>query len=137
MSRSLYARLRHQLGPRCGYCRTSSAITGEKNTIEHILPVARGGLSTEDNLWVSCRRCNGAKGTQIDALDSETGQHIPLFNPRTQSWKEHFTWSGDGTLIRGLTACGRAMIMALQMNHPDIVSARLLWISVGWHPPEE
>jgi hypothetical protein len=137
MSRALYTRLRRELGPRCGYCRTSSAITGEQHTVEHIIPTARGGSSDEDNLWISCRRCNGAKGTQIDTLDPATGQCVLLFNPRTQSWKEHFSWSGDGALILGLTACGRATVIVLQMNHPDIVNARRLWISVGWHPPEE
>lgn len=137
MAKSLYTRLRHELGPRCGYCRTSSAITGERHTIEHIIPTARGGSSEEDNLWISCRRCNGAKGTQIDALDPQTDQRVPLFNPRTQSWKDHFAWSGDGVLIIGLTPRGRATVIALQMNHPDIVNARRLWGSVGWHPPEE
>lgn len=137
MSKSLYARLRRQLGPRCGYCRTSSAITGEKHTIDHIIPTAQGGSSAEENLWVSCRRCNEAKGTQVDAINPATGQRVSLFNPRTQSWKEHFTWSGDGVLIIGITACGSATVTALQMNHPDIVNVRHLWVSVGWHPPEE
>lgn len=137
MAKSLYSRLRQELGPRCGYCRTSSAITGESHTIEHIVPTARGGSSEEDNLWVSCRRCNGAKGTQVDAVDPETGQRVPLFNPRTQAWKENFSWSGDGVFIVGLTPSGRATVFALQMNHPDIVNARRLWVSVGWHPPDE
>jgi hypothetical protein len=137
MSKPLYVRLRQQLGPRCGYCRTSSAITGERHTIEHIIPTARGGLSEEDNLWISCRRCNRAKGVQVDAIDPETGRRVPLFNPRSQSWKEHFAWSGDGVLVVGLTSIGRATVAALQMNHPDMVSARRFWSSVGWHPPEE
>lgn len=137
MAKSLYIRLRQELGPRCGYCRTSSAITGERHTIEHIIPTARGGSSEEDNLWISCRRCNGAKGTQIDAVDPQTSERVLLFNPRTQSWKEHFAWSGDGVLIVGRTPCGRATVIMLQMNHPDIVNARRLWVSVGWHPPEE
>lgn len=137
MAKSLYSRLRQELGPRCGYCRTSSAITGERHTIEHIVPTARGGSSEEDNLWVSCRRCNGAKGTQIDAIDPETGQRVSLFNPRIQVWKESFSWSGNGVFIVGLTPSGRATVIALQMNHPDIVNARRLWVSVGWHPPDE
>lgn len=137
MSKALYTRLRQELGLRCGYCRTSSAITGERHTIEHLIPTARGGSSEEENLWISCRRCNGAKGTQVDAIDPESGQRAPLFNPRTQVWKEHFIWSSDGTLIVGLTPDGRATVAALKMNHLDIVKARRLWVSVGWHPPEE
>lgn len=113
MSKALYTRLRQELGLRCGYCRTSSAITGERHTIEHLIPTARGGSSEEENLWISCRRCNGAKGTQVDAIDPESGQRVSLFNPRAQAWKEHFTWSSDGTLIVGLTPNGRATVAAL------------------------
>jgi hypothetical protein len=133
----VYERLRNQAGPRCGYCRTSSKITGQPLTVEHIIPLARGGLSDEDNLWLSCRRCNEYKGPQVEAVDPETGDSVLLFNPRRQSWREHFTWSSDGTLIVGLTSCGRATVSALKLNNPDIVAARLLWAGVGWHPPED
>ena len=137
MSKSLYQRLHQQAGGRCGYCRTSSAITGEALTVEHIIPTAKSGANDEANLWISCRRCNQYKRTQIDAIDPETEQRILLFHPRIHSWSEHFVWSDDGTKIVGLTPCGRATVVALQMNHPQIVNARRLWVSVGWHPPNE
>jgi len=133
----LLTRLQRQAGNRCGYCRTSPLITGQPLTVEHIIPVARGGLSDEQNLWLSCRRCNEYKGTQINATDTDTGQQVSLFNPRQQSWREHFAWSGDGTRIIGLTPCGRVTVLALKLNNDDIVSARRLWVSVGWHPPVE
>lgn len=137
MPKALYTKLLAYVGHRCGYCHTSAKITGEALTIEHLLPLARGGSWNEENLWLACRRCNERKGTQIDAVDFETGHRVPLFNPRQQVWREHFTWSGDGGTIIGLTACGRATVVALQMNHPDIVPARRMWASVGWHPPED
>ena len=133
----VYARLRSQAGPHCGYCRTSSKVTGQPLTVEHIIPISCGGSSNEDNLWLSCRRCNEYKGAQVEAIDPETGSRVSLFNPRKQSWHEHFAWSGDGTLIIGLTPCGRATIVALRLNNDDIVAARLLWVSAGWHPPED
>jgi len=40
-------------------------------------------------------------------------------------------------MIEGRTAVGRATVTALNMNHPDIVAARRLWIEVGWHPPAD
>jgi len=135
MARSLLARVRQQAGLRCGYCQSSSAITGEILTIEHIVPVARHGSSDEENLWLSCRRCNQYKGTLVEAIDPETETLVPLFNPRKQVWSEHFAWSSDGTLILGLTPIGRATVVSLRMNHRDIVSARQLWVNVGWHPP--
>lgn len=137
MVRSLYARLRQKLGPRCEYCQTSIKITGESNTIDHIIPTARGGTSDEGNLCIACRHCNETKSAQIEAIDPETNERVALFNPRKQLWQEHFTWANDGTLIIGQTANGRATIVALQMNHQDIVNARRLWVSVGWHPPKE
>lgn len=136
MSRILFARLRQQLGPRCGYCQTSSAITGETNTIDHIIPTALGGTSEEENLCVACRRCNRNKSTHTNAVDPETDKLVPLYNPRTQQWDDHFVWSTDGIQVSGLTPSGCATVVLLQMNHPDIVSARRLWVSVGWHPPE-
>jgi 5-methylcytosine-specific restriction endonuclease McrA len=40
----------------CSYCG------GPGGTIDHIIPAARGGLSTSDNLTGSCEACNLAKG---------------------------------------------------------------------------
>jgi hypothetical protein len=60
-----------------------------------------------------------------------------LFNPRRQKWKTHFRWSEDGIEIMGVTACGRATVIALQMNRPEIVAARWLWVQAGWWPPED
>jgi geranylgeranyl pyrophosphate synthase len=58
-----------------------------------------------------------------------------LFNPRRQKWSRHFVWSEDGTLIIGKTACGRATVVALQLNNPIAVLVRQQWVAVGWHPP--
>ena len=33
--------------------------------IDHILPVSKGGLTTEDNLQTLCWRCNRSKGAKI------------------------------------------------------------------------
>jgi HNH endonuclease len=131
------AQLKRRAGHRCGYCRTSTLITGQPLTVEHIIPLARGDTSTADNLWLSCRRCNEHKGTQVHTRDPDTGEQVPLFHPRQQSWGEHFAWSGDGTRVIGLTPCGRATVLALKMNNDETVSARRLWVSVGWHPPTE
>jgi hypothetical protein len=34
--------------------------------IDHIIPVAKGGLSIERNLRVLCSKCNGKKGSKVD-----------------------------------------------------------------------
>lgn len=90
----------------------------------------------EDNLWLACRRCNGFKGVQMVATDPETAQLAPLFNPRYQVWEEHFGWSLDGLEIIGKTICGRATVVALQLNNHHILVTRSLWVSAGWWPPQ-
>ncbi len=110
---------------------------GMTMTLDHIIPEAAGGLTVQENLWLACRRCNEFKGTQTHAYDPQTGDRVALFNPRWQAWNEHFAWSGDGTEILGLTACGRATVIALQMNNSEIVVTRRLWVSAGWWPPQE
>ena len=137
ISEAVLQRLRRQAGSRCGYCRTSALIIGQPLTVEHIQPVALGGSSDEDNLWLSCRRCNEFKGVQTEAIDPETRLAAPLFNPRRQVWREHFSWSNSGTQIVGLTPFGRATVVAFKLNNPEIAAARLLWLGAGWHPPAE
>lgn len=134
---ALYARLEAAARFRCGYCQTSSHVTGQPLSVEHITPIARGGATTESNLWLSCRRCNEFKGAQIEAIDPDTDLTEPLFNPRQQAWREHFAWSEDGTGVVGLTPCGRATVAALRLNNEEIVAARRLWVGVGWHPPRD
>ena len=104
--------------------------------IDHIIPEAAGGLTSEENLWLACHSCNEFKGAQTHARDPQTGRRVRLFNPRKHRWRDHFTWSEDGTRVVGLTPCGRAIVVALQLNHEEIVAARRQWVSVGWWPPE-
>ena len=120
---------------RCGYCRTSETIAGTPMEVEHILPEALGGSTTEDNLWLACPLCNRHKGQRTMAEDPVSGQSVPMFNPRFQVWEEHFTWVESGARIAGLTATGRATVEALQLNRSVLVRARLRWVEVGWHPP--
>ena len=120
---------------RCGYCLTSQRIVGPLLEIDHIIPEARGGTSDEENLWLACPMCNSHKSDRQETIDPESMTTVPLFNPRTERWDDHFAWTEDSTIIRGKTPKGRATVVALQMNHPDVVAAHRLWVLVGWHPP--
>jgi len=133
---ALRRRIAHAARHRCGYCHTQEAISGIPLTVEHLVPRARGGCDDEDNLWLSCRLCNEAKGTQTEARDPDSGNIFPLFNPRTQDWQEHFEWRRGGTAVAGLTPAGRATVEALHMNSELQTRARALWVEVGWHPPD-
>jgi hypothetical protein len=133
----LRRRVAEQAGHRCGYCLTPEALTGAAMEVEHVIPAALGGETVEANLWLSCRRCNSRKGLRTHARDPLSQEEVPLYNPRTQTWSEHFAWSQDGTSIIGRTAVGRATIDALDTNDRLIVAARGLWVQGGWWPPDE
>jgi len=136
VSQVIRERVASQARFRCGYCLTQEQVSGVPLTIEHLMPRAKGGNDTEENLWTACRLCNETKGILTDAPEPETGEVVPLFNPRQQSWADHFVWSENGTQIIGTTSVGRATVLALALNTEFRVRARALWVEVGWHPPE-
>jgi 5-methylcytosine-specific restriction endonuclease McrA len=41
----------------CAYC------SEQADTLDHVLPRSRGGLTVAENLVPACRRCNGAKSS--------------------------------------------------------------------------
>lgn len=122
-------------GYRCEYCRTNSRLIGMPLVMEHILPKAAGGKDESENLAASCYRCNEFKGAKTHAVDPQTSQLVPIFNPRQQSWQEHFNWVNGGTHVAGLTPTGRVTVIALRLNNDYITEARALWIESNWHPP--
>jgi hypothetical protein len=77
-----------------------------------------------DNLCCACRSCNEFKGKAITAHDPLTGEVVPLFHPRSQMWSDHFAWNAPATHLIGLTAIGRATVVALNMNN-EVISVRL------------
>jgi hypothetical protein len=110
---------------------------GDRLQVEHILPKSLGGTNEEENLCLACSVCNSFKWAYIYALDPISNALVPFFNPNMQNWFEHFRWSTDGTLIIGLTSCGRATVAALHLNDPRRVRVRKLWIKLNEHPPTE
>ena len=105
--------------------------------IDHTVPESLGGLTEEGNLWLACSLCNDHKSDRIAAFDPESGEIMRLFNPRHDVWHQHFAWTDNGERIVGLTHTGRATAAALNLNRPSLVRSRRLWVSAGWHPPED
>jgi hypothetical protein len=100
--------------------------------IDHIAPRSRGGQTESSNLALACPRWNGHKWAFDFGTDPDTGNRTPLFNPRQQSWTEHFRWSeGKELEIEGLTPCGRATLEQLKMNAPEIVGIRRVLAGLG------
>jgi hypothetical protein len=122
---------------RCGYCLTAQRIIGPLLEIDHIIPRGPRWYLRRREPMAGVPMCNSHKADRQEALDPESRAMVALFNPRAERWDEHFEWIEAGTLIHGKTPRGRATVVALQMNHPDIVAARRLWVIAGWHPPTE
>src|SRR5262249_38069801 len=133
ISAALRTRVRTAAGNRCGYCQSSQQYVLGLLEIDHIIPKAHGGIDEETNPWLACRMCNSFKGRQITARDPLTERWVRLFHPRRQRWMRHFRWSEDGTRIIGRTSCGRATVLALQLNHVIAVIVRRAWVAAGWH----
>jgi len=119
----------------CEYCKCFQKFTPEQHEYEHIIPPVQVGNNELDNIAKACRGCNNIKSISIAGFDPETQQIVPLFNPRKDSWKEHFQWSKDTLKIEGLTACGRATVNRLKLNRQELINIREITIAYG-HPPK-
>jgi hypothetical protein len=72
----------------------------------------------------------------VESLDILSNQSVPLFNPRTQRWSEHFRWSAsDAVILEPLTATGRATVALLELNSQQHLGIRRLLMARGLHPP--
>jgi len=137
ISAALRSRVRAVAKDRCGYCLTRQEYVPLELEIEHIVPVSKGGSDDEENLWLACRTCNLYKSNQTSALDPVTGRRVRLFDPRRQQLSRHFVWSEDGVFIIGQSSCGRATVLALNLNNFVAVTVRRNWVKAGWHPPQD
>lgn len=134
MSISISQRLRiaERADNRCEYCRLHQDHAIKRHEPDHITPRKHGGSDSDENLAWSCFHCNRSKGSEVGALDTNTGQLVPIFNPRRQIWSDHFVL--DGASIRPLTAVGRVTVLVLQLNHPGRVEVRGIFRQTGLYP---
>ncbi|MEH2356329.1 HNH endonuclease [Nostoc sp.] len=107
---------------RCEYCQLPAGVAFFAHEIDHVIAQKHGGATNADNLALTCWRCNRHKGTDLGSFDPETGAFSFLFNPRTQKWAEHFTFSELN--LAGLTPMGRTTIRLLQINSDERLAER-------------
>ncbi len=67
-----------KLDPRCSYCGIQ--LTRKSATIDHIVPKSKGGSSSEFNLALACKPCNGRKA---DAVFADAEQVTNWLNSTT------------------------------------------------------
>ena len=70
---------------KCGYCLTT--VNAKNATIDHVIPVSKGGKNTYDNIVTCCGSCNRKKGdTQLKVLEQKGWKlHHPLSQPKPNS----------------------------------------------------
>jgi len=103
--------VRRRAGNRCEYCRLPQAAFRRGFHMEHILARQHGGSTSLQNLVFACWSCNLKKGPNLSGIDPDTGHMAALFDPRKDSWSDHFsahigTLIPHGVEIRGVDARG-------------------------------
>ena len=131
--RTLREHVARMAGYRCGYCRTPESIAGFRLSIEHIIPEAKGGKTIERSLWLACHACNEFKGVASTYGIPSPGNVSDCGIRDVRSGQ--ITFHGVRTERRSrFDAVRSATIAGLQLNRPELVAARSLWVQVGWWP---
>jgi hypothetical protein len=60
----------------CCYC--AEPVPYEKSTVEHVMPLWRGGKTSIDNLLIACGPCNNAKAKDDNVYWEGHGTHLCL-----------------------------------------------------------
>ena len=119
----------------CEYCFSQLRFSPDPFSVEHIIPVAKGGNDEVNNRALACQGCNNHKYTSTSAVDPVTGNVVDLYNPRRDIWREHFNWSSDFLYIVGITSIGRAAVEKLNLNRKGVVNLRQVLRVLNEHPP--
>ena len=117
---------------RCEYCLLPQAVAAHRHEPDHVVPRQHDGQTKAGNLALACIRCNRYKGANVGSFDPETGGLVPLYNPRTETWQDHFRL--DGPIIRPLTPQGRVTVKILRLNDAPRVEERKQLIAAGLYP---
>jgi hypothetical protein len=129
MSPRLRSQIQKRAGFRCEYCHLPESVAELRFQVDHVVAEKHGGATALENLCYACFRCNSHKGPNLAGLDERSGAMARLFNPRSDTWSEHFHWSGPKLV--GKTAMGRATINVLCVNRMDTVLLRRSLMAEG------
>jgi hypothetical protein len=132
LGRKLRDEVAGRAGFRCEYCLLHEDDSGFSHQPDHIVSIKHGGSSDSANLAYACVLCNRHKGSDIASIDPVSGELVPLFNPRSDRWSEHFRV--DGEYILALSRTGGATIRLLQLNALERTMERRLLHSLARYP---
>ena len=126
MSRYIAEAVRQIVAQRADYCCEYYHIHQDEVFypfhIDHIISLKHGGITELDNLAYSCFPCNLHKSSDVGTFLLPQRVFIRLFNPRLDSWKEHFGM--DLGRMYAKTSIGEATIKVLKMNEIERIIER-------------
>ena len=136
MRRELPEHLRREVGARaqfrCEYCLFPEARSAFAHQVDHIVSLKHGGGSNFDNLALCCVFCNRYKGSDVAAVNAETGEIVRLFHPRLDRWTDHFRIYS--AIIEPMTQQGEVTARLLRFNQAQRVAERAILQASGYYP---
>ena len=119
---------------KCEYCHSPQQYAISSFSIEHVMPLSKGGTSEIGNLALSCQQCNNHKYNVIEALDPVSNEIYKLFSPRVDAWEQHFAWDYQFIRLVGITGTGRATVRRMNLNRESLLNLRQLLVFHQLHP---
>ena len=119
---------------RCEYCLIHEDDTFFGCEVDHIVIEKHGGPTIAENLAYACLVCNRNKGSDLGSILEPDGDLIRFFNPRADTWSDHF--SLDGAVIRPLTPIGQVTVRIFKLNEIERLMEREAIRAVGQYPTE-
>jgi hypothetical protein len=132
LSKELKQQIFDRANNKCEYCLLKIIDAPYSHQIDHVIPRQHGGQNELENLALCCSYCNRHKGPNLASFDSESGEIVPLYNPRKHEWSEHFRLD-DATFI-ALSAIGRVSISVLKINSKQRIAERKILIAQKKYP---
>ena len=132
------AELRQRVAARakncCEYCLIHEDDGYYTLQIDHVISEKHGGQTEADNLALACVMCNRAKGSDVGSIDLHTGAFVRFYNPRIDSWTDHFDL--DEARIVPMTDVARVTERLLQFNVRERLLEREILRTIGRYPLE-
>ena len=121
--------VRERSGNLCEYCRLPQASYDLTFHVEHIIAQQHKQDDSLENLDLARHQCNLHKGTNLATIDQESEERVRLFNPRIDTWNEHFRLE-DAEII-GQTPIGNGTVRLLKMNSERRLRLRKQLLATG------
>ena len=134
MTPALRDQVRQRAVDCCEYCQMPQSCTQLPHEVDHIRAQKHKGPTSLENLCWACALCNSYKGSDVSAYLPGTDKLVRLFNPRIDSWLQHFEW--DGPRLDGKTGTALATLELLRINADSRVALRRMLIAVGLFPKD-